>query len=93
MRYTTLSKKYPTLFFPVVSSGERARKLSVVVEGTFMRMHDFLLPHSTELCSPQLDQMYPELSWKYPALINRKWVLLQEDNASLYTVRKTKEKL
>jgi hypothetical protein len=36
-----LSKKYPTLFFPAVSNSERVGKLSTVVEGTFMLMHDF----------------------------------------------------
>jgi hypothetical protein len=40
-------KEYPTIFFPTVSNGKRARKLSVVVEGTFMRMHDFLLSCNT----------------------------------------------
>jgi hypothetical protein len=45
-----LSKKYPTLFFPTVSNGERVGKLSVVVEATFMRMCDFLLPLTTAGC-------------------------------------------
>jgi hypothetical protein len=40
---------YPTLFVPAVSNGERVRKLSVV-EGTFMRMRDFLLPRNTAGC-------------------------------------------
>jgi hypothetical protein len=35
-----MSKKYPTLFFPAASIGERVGKLSVVVEGTFMRMRN-----------------------------------------------------
>jgi histone-lysine N-methyltransferase SETMAR len=48
---------------------------------------------NAELCSTQLDRMYLELSWKYPALVNRKRVLLQQDNASPHTARKTKEKL
>jgi hypothetical protein len=42
-----LSKKYPTIFFPSVSNGEKVEKLSTVVEGTFMHMCDFLLPHNT----------------------------------------------
>jgi histone-lysine N-methyltransferase SETMAR len=37
--------------------------------------------------------MYAELSRKYPALFNRRRVLLQQDNASPHTARKTKEKL
>jgi hypothetical protein len=45
-----LSKKHPAIFFPPVSKGERVGKLSVVVEGTFMLMHDFLLPHNTTGC-------------------------------------------
>jgi hypothetical protein len=48
--YARSVRKYPTIFFPTVSNGERAGKLSVVVEGTFMRMHDFLLPHNTAGC-------------------------------------------
>jgi hypothetical protein len=47
---TTLSKKYPALFFPAVNNGERVGKLSAVVEGTFMRMRDFLLPLNTAGC-------------------------------------------
>jgi hypothetical protein len=39
-----LSKKYPTLFLPTVSNDKRVGKLSIMVVGTFMRMHDFLLP-------------------------------------------------
>jgi hypothetical protein len=45
-----LSKKYPAIFFPAVSNGEWVGKLGVVVEGTFMRMRDFLLPRSTAGC-------------------------------------------
>jgi hypothetical protein len=47
-----------TRFFQKVSDyifsrgkyGERVGKLSVVVEGTFMRMRDFLLPRNTVVC-------------------------------------------
>jgi histone-lysine N-methyltransferase SETMAR len=46
-----------------------------------------------ELSSAQLDRMYAELSRKYPALVNRRQVLLQQDNASPHTARKTKERL
>jgi hypothetical protein len=45
-----LSKKYPTKFFPTVNNGERVGKLSMVVEGTFMRMPDFLLPRNIAEC-------------------------------------------
>jgi hypothetical protein len=37
--------------------------------------------------------MYAELSRKYPALVNRRRVLLQQDNASPHTARKTNGKL
>jgi hypothetical protein len=47
----------------------------------------------TEFYYPKLGRMYAELSRKYPALVNRKLVLLQQDNDSSHTVRKTKEKL
>jgi hypothetical protein len=50
MYCTTLSKKYLTLFFPAVSNGDRAGKLSVVVEGTFICICDFLLPRDTAVC-------------------------------------------
>jgi hypothetical protein len=50
MNIRGLSKKYPTIYFPAVSNGERVGKLSVVVEETFMRMHDFLLPRNTAGC-------------------------------------------
>jgi histone-lysine N-methyltransferase SETMAR len=46
-----------------------------------------------ELCSAQLDQMYVELRWKYSALVHRKRVLPQQDNAPPHTARKTKGKL
>jgi hypothetical protein len=45
-----LSKKYPTLFFPAVSNGERVGKLSAMVERIFMRMRDSLLPLNTAGC-------------------------------------------
>jgi hypothetical protein len=53
---TTLSRKYPTLFFPAVSNGDRAGKLSIVVEGTFMCMCDFLLPRNAAgyICCRQI---------------------------------------
>jgi hypothetical protein len=33
-----LSKKYPTIFFPMLSNGERVGKLSIVLEGAFMNI-------------------------------------------------------
>jgi histone-lysine N-methyltransferase SETMAR len=37
--------------------------------------------------------MYAELSRKYPAFVNRRRVLLQQDDASPHAARKTKETL
>jgi histone-lysine N-methyltransferase SETMAR len=60
-------------------------------------IHFELVPNNrtidAELYYAQLNRMYAELSWKYPALVNRKLVLLQEDNASPHTAGKTKQKL
>jgi histone-lysine N-methyltransferase SETMAR len=51
--------------------------------------------HSTnvEVYSQQLEKMYTVLLEKYPALVNRKRVLLQQDNASPHTAKKTLQKL
>jgi histone-lysine N-methyltransferase SETMAR len=46
-----------------------------------------------ELYSAQLARKYAELSRKYPALVKRGRILLQQDNASPHTARKTKERL
>jgi histone-lysine N-methyltransferase SETMAR len=60
-------------------------------------IHFELVPNNlaidAELCSAQLDRMYAELSRKYLALVNRRRVLLQQDNASPHTARKTKGRL
>jgi hypothetical protein len=50
-KYEVCPKSIPLYFFPAVSNGERVGKLSVVVQGTFMHMRDFLLPHNTAGCS------------------------------------------
>jgi hypothetical protein len=42
--YATLSKKYPTLFFPEKTSDGRLANLITVVGGTFMSMRDLLRP-------------------------------------------------
>lgn len=46
-----------------------------------------------DLYCVQLDRMYMKLKEKYPALVNRKRILLQHDNAKPHTARKTKEKI
>jgi hypothetical protein len=50
MKYIVCPKCIELYFFPAVSNGERVRKLSVGVEGTFMCMLDFLLPRNTAGC-------------------------------------------
>jgi hypothetical protein len=40
-------QKVSDYIFPAVSNGDRVGKMSVVVEVTFMRMRDFLLPLNT----------------------------------------------
>jgi hypothetical protein len=49
-RNTRSVQKYLTIFFPAVSNHERVGKLTVVVEGTFMLMREFLLPRNTAGC-------------------------------------------
>jgi hypothetical protein len=46
-----------------------------------------------ELLFAQLDRIYAEMSRKGPTLVNRKRVLLQQDNASPHTARETKDAL
>lgn len=48
---------------------------------------------TAELYSAQLDRMYQQLAIKYPALVNRKRVLLQQDNARPHTARVTQNKI
>jgi hypothetical protein len=60
-------------------------------------IHFQLVPNNraidAELYSAQLDRMYAEVNRKYPALVNREQILLQQDNASPHTAKKAKEKL
>lgn len=59
-------------------------------------IHHEFVPHGTTINSDlyciQLDRVYAKLSQLYPALVNRKGVLLQQDNARPHTSRQTKEK-
>jgi histone-lysine N-methyltransferase SETMAR len=48
---------------------------------------------NAEVYSQQLEKMYTVLLEKYPALANRKRVLLQQDNARLHTAKKTLPKI
>ena len=60
-------------------------------------IHYELVPNNrtidTDLYCAQLDRMYAELSRKYQALINRKRLLLKQDNTKPHTTRRTKEKI
>jgi histone-lysine N-methyltransferase SETMAR len=48
---------------------------------------------NAELYSQQLKKMYTVLLEKYPALLNRKRVLLQQDNARPHTAKTTLQKI
>jgi hypothetical protein len=49
--------------------------------------------NNAEVYSQQLENMYTVLLQKYPALVNRKRVLLQQDNARPHTAKKTLQKI
>jgi histone-lysine N-methyltransferase SETMAR len=48
---------------------------------------------NAEVYSKKLEKMYTVLLEKYPALLNRKRVLLQQDNARPHTAKKTLQKI
>jgi histone-lysine N-methyltransferase SETMAR len=48
---------------------------------------------NAEIYSQQLEKMYTLLLEKYPALVNRKRVLLQQDKARPHTAKKTLQKI
>jgi histone-lysine N-methyltransferase SETMAR len=48
---------------------------------------------NAEVYSQQLEKMYTVLLEKYPSLVNRKRVLLQQDNARPHTAKKTFQKI
>jgi hypothetical protein len=48
---------------------------------------------NAEVYSQQLEKMYTVLLEKYPELVNRKRVLLQQDNAGPHTAKKTLQKI
>jgi histone-lysine N-methyltransferase SETMAR len=48
---------------------------------------------NAEVYSQQLEKMYTVLLEKYPALLNRKSVLLQQDNARPHMAKKTLQKI
>jgi histone-lysine N-methyltransferase SETMAR len=48
---------------------------------------------NADMYSQQLDKMYTVLLEKYPALVNRKRVLLQQDKTRPHTAKKTLQKM
>ena len=83
---------------PVAKRDRFSRKALLCVWWNFEGVIHFeLVPNGrtidADLYCAQLDRMYAALGEKYPALINRKRVLLQQDNAKPHTARKTKEKI
>lgn len=60
-------------------------------------IHFEVLPNrefiNADVYCAQLERMYEVLSKKYPSLVNRKRIYLQQDNAKPHTARKTKEKI
>jgi hypothetical protein len=48
---------------------------------------------NAEVYSKKLEEMYTVLLQKYPALLNRKRMLLQQDNARPHTAKKTLQKI
>jgi histone-lysine N-methyltransferase SETMAR len=59
-------------------------------------VHFELVPNgraiNAELYCQQLERVYDKLKEKYPALVNRKRALMQQDNAKPHTAKKTKDK-
>jgi histone-lysine N-methyltransferase SETMAR len=60
-------------------------------------IHFELVPNNrtvnADLYYAQLDRMYEEFGQKYLALVNRKRVILQQDNTKPHTARQTKKKI
>jgi [histone H3]-lysine36 N-dimethyltransferase SETMAR len=83
---------------PVAKRDRFSRKVLLCVWWNFEGVIHFeLVPNGrtidADLYCTQLGRMYAALSEKYPALVNRKRVLLQQDNAKPHTSRQTKEKI
>lgn len=83
---------------PVVKQKSFERKVMLCVWWNFEGVVHFeLVPEglaiNAELYSQQLERMYAALGERYPALVNRKRVLLQQDNARPHTAHITQEKI
>ena len=83
---------------PVVQRNRFGRKVMLCVwwnfEGVLLYQ---LLPNgkavNAQLYSEQLDQVYEVLKRRYPGLVNRKRVLLQQDNAPAHRATLTRNKI
>ena len=83
---------------PVVKLKSFERKVMLCVWWNFEGVIHFeLVPEgqaiNAVLYTQQLDRMYAALVARYPALVNRKRVLLQQDNARPHTAQLTQEKI
>lgn len=83
--------------FPVAGRGQFEKKSMLCVFWNYEGVihHEFVPDGTTinsDLYCEQLDRVYAKLSQLYPALVNRKGVLFQQDNARPHTSRQTKEK-
>lgn len=83
---------------PVVKHSSFERKVMLCVWWNFEgAIHFELVPEgqsiNSELYSEQLERMYTVLRQRYPALVNRKRVLLQQDNARPHTAQTTQDKI
>lgn len=84
--------------FPVVKHQRFERKVMLCVWWNYEGVIHFeLIPNGksidSKLYSSQLHRMYEKLKEKYPSLVNRKRVLLQQDNAKPHTAIRTKKKI
>ena len=83
---------------PVAKRDRFSKKALLCVWWNFEGVIHFeLVPNGrtidADLYCAQLDRMYAALRRKYPALVNRKRALMQQDNAKPHTARQTKEKI
>ena len=83
---------------PVPRSERFSKKTLLCVWWNFEGVIHFeLLPNGVtvdaDLYCAQLDRMFAKLQQKYPSLVNRKRVLLQQDNAKPHTAKKTVSKI
>lgn len=83
---------------PVVRRERFEKKVLLCVWWNFEGLVHFeLVPDgrtiNTELYSAQLERMYSVMRQKYPSLVNRKRVILQQDNAKPHTSVRTQEKI